>query len=1725
MLCATQLRVLLRKQVLQKVRSPVEALVEFFVPLAFIGIMAALFFAFNTSFSPDASFINATVPTLPFGVLPFRLAYTSNVLAVVCGPSGTVSADGLNASLKCGDFLRRMADLHPPLDLSVAASANSNLSALLAPMNASSPTGIPRIPGFLDTVKLFQTNAELEAYITTATYDTAWEGNAALNKKVWGAIVFTSADLTSYAIRLNESQAQSTDGAPVDVLRRSANDEVLTSYATSKLDTDGPPFLREKGDAITRQPAPGFLTVQREVDRVLIQIAAGAPLALPRNPALAHARASVVLSLLMTAMPLNMSFQAQLRNATQPILLNASTGAAAALDDATSAWLASEALPPQDVTLVPFPLAAYTTNPFYSLVLTVLSLLLVIAYVIPNSRLIRGIVSEKESKMREGMRMMGLSDASLFGAHLLWYAVVYHLPLSLLVAAITGASFFPKAGFGNVFILFWLFGLASTALMFCLSSFFSLAKSATSFGALIFIAAFFPTFAITPLTPIGAQRLAALLPPTAFGLGLSVMGAFENNGVPLSPSAVLNNWSFASSIGMLVLDTFLFIALGAYIDAVLPASWRGFGVPRPWYFFLTPSFWREVAGCAPAPGAVVARGGGGGGLPCCRKPRQASVLGEVAQAASADASYFEEPDANLRALRANNRCVAVAGLRKVFDTPDGPKVAVENASFDMYEGQIFVLLGPNGAGKTTTISMLTGLIEPSGGATSFFGAAHGAASARRSLGVCPQHDVLWPDLTVREHLEIFAAIKGTPAASVAGEVDKIIREVGLTEKVGVFSKALSGGMKRKLSVAIALIGGSAVVVLDEPTSGMDPFSRRSTWSILQNARAGRVILLTTHFMDEADILGDRVAIMGTGTVKCTGTPMFLKKRYGVGYLLTLVKAPSARPAAALELLRAHVPAASTASNVAGELRVRLPLTASQGFSAMLTALDEALPALGFVNYGISVTSIEDVFLKIAEGTAAGAGAGVGGLAQTHSPGGKTVEIEMPTAVRKLSGDAAATGATALLPPLQAVNLDAVRSRARAEQGGALVFLRQLHALFLKRVQYARRDWRAITYQLLLPGVLIALGLGLIKLGGRFTHIDLALSTAQFNGGASPVVAPAFLFKPAGGFAPTSQNITALLDATNLAADAPLRKNQIEANGIPDYPGGGLLISGGGPLAYAGLPSPSREHQQMSVFLLGDRASRAVSTFGAFVVGRSTFFPNDDPSTLPPISAGASASIFVNTTALHSPAVWLNTLDTALLRLVSGGSSSPPTISASTWPLPSTSRQRTLFNGLLVFAASLIIIIAFAYVASNTALFIVKEREVAAKHQQIISGVSVAAYWVANFLFDYVAFLLPAVLAIVLCAAFGIQEFVSSESHRVNALLLNFFLFGLASTTSTYIICFLFKSPASAQSAVLFLNVFSIILIAASQFLSQIQSTCVAERSIRYVFALLPSYPFGFNLVTLSFLSLLPVITATCNGGTPENEPAIDALDWKGCGAMLLYMAMQFLVYSAVILGIEYVNAKPALRQLLMADPMKVEAPIEEDEDVAREAARVAAQRAGGPDAHRDAILISNLRKVYPGGKTAVRELSFGVAPGEVFGFLGINGAGKTTTLQMLSGDVLPSSGTALMAGYDILTAQPSVRRLLGYCPQFDSLLELLTVREHLELFARIKGVPEAELGAVVRQKVAELDLGAFTNKTAGSLSGGNKRKLCVAIALIGDPPLVFLDEPSTGMDPVAKRFM
>ena len=197
--------------------------------------------------------------------------------------------------------------------------------------------------------------------------------------------------------------------------------------------------------------------------------------------------------------------------------------------------------------------------------------------------------------------------------------------------------------------------------------------------------------------------------------------------------------------------------------------------------------------------------------------------------------------------------------------PNGFK-AVKGLNLKIYQNQIFALLGQNGAGKSTTISMLTGLIPKTAGRAKIFGhdMFRNRDQVRKLMGVCPQHDVLFECLTPVEHLSFFYDLKGGSPTKKAQEIVDLIRDVGLVEDQAKPAGSLSGGNRRKLSVAIALCAGSKLVLLDEPTAGMDLSARRALWDMLKSYRNDRVIILTTHYMDEADVLGDRVGIMAQG---------------------------------------------------------------------------------------------------------------------------------------------------------------------------------------------------------------------------------------------------------------------------------------------------------------------------------------------------------------------------------------------------------------------------------------------------------------------------------------------------------------------------------------------------------------------------------------------------------------------------------------------------------------------------------------------------------------------------------------------------------------------------------------------------------------------------------------------------------------------------------------------
>jgi len=210
--------------------------------------------------------------------------------------------------------------------------------------------------------------------------------------------------------------------------------------------------------------------------------------------------------------------------------------------------------------------------------------------------------------------------------------------------------------------------------------------------------------------------------------------------------------------------------------------------------------------------------------------------------------------------------IAVRGLRKSY----GNLEAVRGVDFEIEQGEVFGLLGPNGAGKTTTVEILEGYRRRDAGDVSVLG--HDPQSPgpdfRERIGVVLQQSSMWPNITVRETHRIFAGYYEHPR-----DVDEVIELVGLGEKRDARVKTLSGGQKRRLDLGLALVGDPDLVFLDEPTTGFDPAARRAAWEMIRSLRTlGKTVLLTTHYLDEAEQLADRVAVLRDGTIVKIGTP-------------------------------------------------------------------------------------------------------------------------------------------------------------------------------------------------------------------------------------------------------------------------------------------------------------------------------------------------------------------------------------------------------------------------------------------------------------------------------------------------------------------------------------------------------------------------------------------------------------------------------------------------------------------------------------------------------------------------------------------------------------------------------------------------------------------------------------------------------------------------------------
>ncbi|KAG0057842.1 hypothetical protein BGZ83_000029 [Gryganskiella cystojenkinii] len=572
------------------------------------------------------------------------------------------------------------------------------------------------------------------------------------------------------------------------------------------------------------------------------------------------------------------------------------------------------------------------------------------------------LVQEKEDKHRMMMAMNGLKSSSYYSAHYVEFMTM-QLILSLffcLTCLAVSSQMILRTQPLILIVLLILWAHVQTTLAFFVASFFSNTRRAT-------LMVYFLVAVSCIMASVSGQifkdgtPLAWFIHPTFSFFNIVSQGIMQSSRVnglyPMRWADFAAGTILFKCLMLLVGESFLFLLLTVYVDAVAPSE---YGVQKPWHFPITSLFNRRSEDRDPE----------------SRLHHRGHSANDDSDLIGGDADVYAE---RTRVQTQYEPAKTPLILDNLFHRyPNKVEPALNGMSFGVETNTVLGLLGPNGAGKSTMIHLLTGLYSPTSGTAHVAGAniRTDMALVHSKIGVCPQHDILWGDLTVADHLLFYSRLRGIPPSLEQQAVTYAIASVSLTKFRDRQVKGLSGGEKRRVSIAISLLGDNKVIFLDEPSTGLDPAVRRVIWEIIHRVKVNKTLVLTTHSMEEADILSDKIAIMTLGRLRCMGTSLHLKDLYGSGFRLNISSKPG-RLQEACEQVEAvvlkglkfkRIDKFTNATTYEFELQPQQQQHSDSGrgqLSKIFSFLSQQpglFPAIE--DWGISQTTLEDVFIKI-----------------------------------------------------------------------------------------------------------------------------------------------------------------------------------------------------------------------------------------------------------------------------------------------------------------------------------------------------------------------------------------------------------------------------------------------------------------------------------------------------------------------------------------------------------------------------------------------------------------------------------------------------------------------------------------------------------------------------------------------------------------------------------------
>lgn len=932
-------------------------------------------------------------------------------------------------------------------------------------------------------------------------------------------------------------------------------------------------------------------------------------------------------------------------------------------------------------------------------------------------------------------------------------------------------------------------------------------------------------------------------------------------------------------------------------------------------------------------------------------------------------------------------------LAKIGIKPPETVIAVDDFSIKARKGQIMVLLGANGSGKSTTLDAIAGLNTITSGSIEIDGTG--------GLGLCPQKNVMWDELNVYEHVRIFNQLKSTGTYDSKDTIEDLIRACDLGHKIKARSSTLSGGQKRKLQLAMMFTGGSKVCCVDEVSSGLDPLSRRKIWEILLAERGDRTFLLTTHFLDEADVLADYIAILSRGVLKTKGTSVQLKHEVGAGYHVTYPRNAPVNPPA-----NATKKPAPSAETIQYWFPDALPAT----------HFVDVLRSKGVKNYDIVGPTLEDVFLAMAE--------------EVKEHNLMDASEQQAILANNKEKDVSSTDHVSDTDK----GLDMGKGRGTSMGKQTLILMH-------KRWTILRRNFWPYVFALLLP--IAAAGLVTLFLKG-FTAV-----------GCDP-----------GANANDPEVFT--LASTDEIPLIPIGPRSLVGDAISTI------------TQRAGITE-----QAFQIFDTLDEFNNFVQTNFRNITPGGFFIRENEPTVMAYLGNGGVVGGLIT----------LNTLDNVLSNVAISTQYQQFAVPFS--PNTGDTLQLTLYFGLAmcVFPA------LFALYPTQERL-----RKVRALHYS--NGIRAVPLWLAYTAFDFIFVLIIAGITTAIFVG------ASSAFYGPGYLFVVFSLYGLCAILFSYLISIVVTSQlaAFAFAAGGMVSLYLIYFIGYMAILTYAPAYKIDDWIDIFHWTVSLIAPAG-SLLRTQLLSLNS-FSVLCDGDQIPSYPGKLTV----YGGPILYLSVQ-----AILLFIALVWWDSGYRPPFLSRASSRQKHTEENVETTPPAVIAETTRT---EQSKDSLRVLHLHKTF-GSNHAVNDISFGIPQGQVFGLLGPNGAGKSSTISLIRGDIHPTTsinggGDVLIEDISIISKRAAARGHLGVCPQFDA-MDSMTVTEHLYFYARARGVPDPE--SSVSAILQATGLARFQTRLASKLSGGNKRKLSLGIALMGNPSVLLLDEPSSGMDAAAKRVM